>query len=129
VALGNVDIFVQCGSGVVPFFHLLMFDPLVMWRKLWFFLRNDIDASLPWFTGSRLIPQPKWRYGVAQKDIRKLQPLREVIQQLLCGELTGADLLRTFVSCRVQPLYKQKMTMWVYLGPNCPDCPFSVDFG
>jgi hypothetical protein len=41
---------------------------------------------------------------VAQKDFHRLQPLREVVQRLIQGGLTGADLLRTFVSHRVQPL-------------------------
>jgi hypothetical protein len=56
-----------------------MSNPPVKWRKVWFFLRNDADASLPVFMGSRPMPQPKWRYGVAQKDLRMLQPLHNVI--------------------------------------------------
>jgi hypothetical protein len=44
------------------------------------------------FTGSHRVPQPKWGYGVAQKHIHRLQPLRDVVQRLLQGELTGADL-------------------------------------
>jgi hypothetical protein len=37
------------------------------------------------------------------------------------------DLLRTFFSRRVQLLHQREMTMWMYLGPSCPDRPFSVD--
>jgi hypothetical protein len=75
-----------------------MSDPLVEWRKVWFFLWNNTDMSVPVFMSSRPIPQPKWRYGVAQTDLRRLQPLWE-------------------------------MTMWIYLGPSCPDRPFSVGLG
>jgi hypothetical protein len=36
------------------------------------FLRNDADTLLLVFTGSRPFPQPKWGYGVAQKDLCRL---------------------------------------------------------
>jgi hypothetical protein len=59
VVLGNADISVRSGPGVDPYYHLLMSDPLVEWWKVWFFLRNDVDALLPVFTGSRPVAQPK----------------------------------------------------------------------
>jgi hypothetical protein len=65
------------------------------------FLRNDTDALLPMFTGNHPAPQPSWVYGMARWDIRKLQPLREVIQELQQVGLMGADLPWTFVSCRI----------------------------
>jgi hypothetical protein len=128
-ALGNVDIFVRSTPGVDPYFHFLMSDPSVGWWKVWFFLRSDADALLPVFTGSLPIPQPKWGYVVAQKDLRRLQPQRDVIQWLLRGGWTGADLMWTFVSHLVQPLRQREMTMWMYLGSSCPDRPFSVELG
>jgi hypothetical protein len=39
----------------------------------------------------------------------------------------GADFLWTFFSRLVQPLSQREMTMWMYLGPSCPDCPFSLE--
>jgi hypothetical protein len=107
-ALGNVDIFVRSVPGVDPYFHLPISEPSIGWQKVWFFFRNDVDMLLPMFMGSRPIPQPKWGYGVAQKDLRMLQPLCEVIKQLLGGGLMGMDLLWTFVSCRVQPLCREE---------------------
>jgi hypothetical protein len=68
------------------------------------FLRNDADVPLLVFTGSCPIPQPKWGYGVAQKDLYRLQPMRDVVQWLLRGGLMGADLLWIFTSHRVQSL-------------------------
>jgi hypothetical protein len=41
----------------------------------------------------------------------------------------GTALHQTFFSHRVQPLRQRGMTMWVYLGPSCPDRPFSVELG
>jgi hypothetical protein len=81
-----------------------MSDPLIGWRKVWFFLRNNADAPLPVFMGSCPIAQPKWGYGVAQQYIRRLQPLRNIVWWLLRGGLTGVNLLWTFVSRHVQPL-------------------------
>jgi hypothetical protein len=80
---GNVDIFVRSGPGVDPYFCFSMSNPPIGWKKVWFFLRNDADTSLPLFMGSRPVPQPKWGYGVAQQYICRLQPLRDVIWRLL----------------------------------------------
>jgi hypothetical protein len=55
--------------------------------------------------GIHPVPEPNWGYGVAQRNIRRLQPLHDVIQRLLQGGLTGMDLLQTFVSHRIQPLH------------------------
>jgi hypothetical protein len=82
-ALGIVDIFIRYGRRVDPYFHLLTSGPTDGWRKVWFYLRNDTDAPLPVFTGSRPVPQPSWGYGMAQRDLHRLQPLCEVVQQLL----------------------------------------------
>jgi hypothetical protein len=60
-----------------------MFDHLVGWQKVWFFLRNHANRLLPVIMGSRPIPQLKWGYSVAQKDLRRLQPLRDVVRRLL----------------------------------------------
>jgi hypothetical protein len=66
---------------------------------------------------------------VAQKDLHKLHPQCDIVQQLLRGGLMGADLLRTFVSHHVQPLRPRGMTVRMYPGPNCPVHPFSVELG
>jgi hypothetical protein len=78
-----VDIFIRSRHGVDPHFHIPMSVPPDGWLKLWFFLRNDTDASFPVFMGSHPIPQPIWGYGVAKRDLHRQQPLREVVQQLL----------------------------------------------
>jgi hypothetical protein len=49
---------------------------------MWFFLRNDAAAPLPMLIGNHPIPQPNCEYEVAKMDLNKLQPLREVVQQL-----------------------------------------------
>jgi hypothetical protein len=78
-----VDIFVQSGPGIDPYFYFLMSDPLVGWQKVWFFVKNDVDVPLPVLTGSCPIPQLKWGYNVTRGRIRSLQPLGDVVQWLL----------------------------------------------
>jgi hypothetical protein len=53
----------------------------------------------------------------------------KVLKSLIRGRLTGTDLLRTFVSRRIQPLRWPKMTMWRYPGPDCPDRSFYAEMG
>jgi hypothetical protein len=76
---GNVDIFVRFGPQVDPYFLILMPNPSFGWRRAWFLLRNNADVPLPMFTGSNPAPHPNWGYSVAQIDLRRLQPLLEVI--------------------------------------------------
>jgi hypothetical protein len=88
---------------------------------------NDVDEPLPVFTGSQHVPQPNLGYDMAQRDLYRLQPLREVIQQLLWGPLIGAALLWTFFSHWVQLFRQWGLTMWMYPRPSCPDHPFSIE--
>jgi hypothetical protein len=54
---------------------------------------------------------PCWGYGVAKKDLHKLQLVLDVLKSLIRGGLTGVDHLRTFVSRHIQPLQRWEMTM------------------
>jgi hypothetical protein len=62
-------------------------------------------------------------------DLRRLQPLLEVIQELLQRGLTGMEILRTFFNLGVQPLRRREVNMWMHMGPSCSDCPFSAELG
>jgi hypothetical protein len=103
--LGGADIYVKSRHGVNPYFHLSMSESTNGWWKVWFFLRNYADVPLPVFTGSRPIPHPNWGYGVARRDLRKVQFMHEVIQQLRWEGLMDMNLLQTFFSYRIQPLH------------------------
>jgi hypothetical protein len=70
---------------------------------------------------------PQLGYDVAKRYIHKLQPLHYVVRQLLLDGLTGVDLLRTFVSCHIQPLRQWAVTMWMYPGPGCPYRSFTTE--
>jgi hypothetical protein len=123
----GVVIHVKSGHGVDPYFDLSMPKSMKGWQKKWFYLRNDASTPLPIFTSSCPVPLPSWGDGVARKDLSKFHPMREALQQLRQEGLTGTHLLWTFFSRRIQPLRRQKIKMWLYPGPSCPDRPFSVE--
>jgi hypothetical protein len=103
VSRGTI-IHVKFEHGVDPYFNLLMPRLMKGWRKKWFYLRNDASAPLLVFTGSRPVPLPFLGDGVARKDLSKLQPVHEALQQLWQEGLIGAHLLQTFFSRQIQPL-------------------------
>jgi hypothetical protein len=41
----------------------------------------------------------------------------------------GAEILRTFFSCRIQPLSRREVTTWMHPRPSCPDRPISTELG
>jgi hypothetical protein len=55
-----------------------------------------VSALLHAFTSSHPAPLPSFGDGVARKNLNKLQPLREALQQLRQEGLTKVHLLRTF---------------------------------
>jgi hypothetical protein len=124
---GGVVIHVKVGHGVDPYPEIPVPRSMKGWWMKWFYLRNDSSALLPAFTGGHPVPLPSWGDGVAREDLSKLQPLRENLQQLRQEGLTGMHLLWTFFSHRIQPLWKWRTKMWVYLGPICIDCLSSVE--
>jgi hypothetical protein len=80
-----------------------------------------VSALLHTFTSSHPAPLPSCGDGVARKNLNKLQPLREALQQLRQEGLTKVHLLRTFFSRRIEPLLRRRTKMGMYLGPCCPD--------
>jgi hypothetical protein len=64
VDLRGVVINVMSGHGVDPFFGLHMLEFVNEWQKMWFFLRNDVVAPLPVFTGNCTTPPPPNQLGV-----------------------------------------------------------------
>jgi hypothetical protein len=43
--------------------------------------------------------------------------------------MTGAELLLTFLSHRIQLFRQGELTMWMYPGPSSHDRPFSTELG
>jgi hypothetical protein len=59
----------------------------------------------------------------ARKDLSKIKPLREHLQQLQQEGMTEIHLMRMFFILRIQPLWRRRTKMWAYPGSRCPDHP------
>jgi hypothetical protein len=75
-------IHVKSKHGVDPYFNIDMPRSMKGWRKKWFFLRNNASVPLPPFNGSHPVPLPSRGDGVTRRDLGKLQPMHEALQQL-----------------------------------------------
>jgi hypothetical protein len=84
--------------------------------------RSQVVASPP-------PPHPNWGYGVAQTDLRRLQPLLEAIQGLLQRRLMSVEILWTLLSHGVQPLHRREVNARMNTGSSCLDCLFSAEMG
>jgi hypothetical protein len=120
---GGMVIHVKAGHRVDHYLEIPMPRSMKEWQKKWFYLKNNTSTLLPVFIGGRPVPLSSWGGGVARKDLGKLQTLHENIQQLWSDKLTRVHLLRTLFSHRIQPLWRQRTTMWTYPGPSCPTAP------
>jgi hypothetical protein len=58
-----------------------------------------------------------WRHELSEEEMKIMQPLMEKIQQLRATpkkELSGLQLIRTFIERRIQPLSARAHCMWDY---------------
>jgi hypothetical protein len=65
-------IHVESGPGIDPYLKIPRPMSMKGWWMKWFYLRNDVSALLPAFTGSYPIPLLSWGDGLAPKDLNKL---------------------------------------------------------
>jgi hypothetical protein len=90
------------------------------WHKLWFYLKNDIAAPLPVFSG-RLIEEvpPECRYFPVEKEKRRLHDLLNVITQLRSGGVHGVCVIGAYHARGVAPLMAHALSLYE-MAPNAP---------
>jgi hypothetical protein len=86
---GGAVIHVKVVHRVDPYLEIPMPGSTKGWWKKWFYLKNNAFALLPMFTSGCLVSVPSWGEGVTGKDLNKLQPLHEHLQQMRQDGLTG----------------------------------------
>jgi hypothetical protein len=67
--------------------------------------------------------QGSWAHELSEEEMKIMQPLMEKIQQLRATpkkELSGLQLIRTFIERRVQPLAARAHCMWDYTDHRDP---------
>jgi hypothetical protein len=87
--------------------------------ETWFLLKNETDALLPAFMGSRPIPHSNCEYGAAWTDLPRLPPLLEIVRGLLQKGLTGKEIMWTFLNRGVQPLCQLEAAVRMPPEPSC----------
>jgi hypothetical protein len=66
-----------------------------------------------------LRPRASWAHELTEEEMKITQPLMEKIQQLWATpekELSGLQLICTFIERRIQPLAARAHYMWDYTG-------------
>jgi hypothetical protein len=90
----------------------------------WFYARDKPSAGqnfgLEEFRPTTILrPRASWVHELSEEEMKIMYPLMEKIQQLRAmprKELSGLQLIRTFIERRVQPLATRAHCMWDYVA-------------
>jgi hypothetical protein len=106
----------------VPYFALQTPENNPGWRTKWFYAKdkfsNGETFGLEEFQATTVLrPRVSWRHDLSDEEMKITEPLMEKIQQLRATpkkELSGIQLIQTFIEHRIQPLAARAHCMWDY---------------
>jgi hypothetical protein len=112
----------------VEYFNLQTPENNLGWRTKWFYARDRPFAGqrfgLDEFRPNNVLrPRASWAHELTEEEMKITQPLMEKIQQLRATpkkELSGLQLIRTFIERQIQPLATRAHCMWDYTGRRDP---------
>jgi hypothetical protein len=92
------------------------------WRTKWYYAKDKSSDTekfrLKEFQPTSVLrPRMSWRHDLFDEELKITEPLMEKIQQLratLKKELSGIQLIRTFIERRIQPLAARAHCIWDY---------------
>jgi hypothetical protein len=107
----------------MPYFNLQTPENNPGWRTKWFYAKDKFSAGedfrLEEFWATIVLrPQVSWRHELSHEEMEITEPLMEKIQQLRATpkkELSGIQLIQTFIERRIQPLAARAHYMWDYI--------------
>jgi len=84
------------------------------WHLQWFYLKNNTTAPLPEFTGCLIKEAPEsWRkWGVLEKDKKKIQDHITAIHILKESGLKGSGVIKAYHARRVAPLMMRMLPLY-----------------
>jgi hypothetical protein len=108
----------------VEYFNLRTLENNPGWRTKWFYAKDKpfvgqvfgLDEFCP---TNILRPRVLWVHELTEEEMKITHPLLEKIQQLRATsekELSGLQLIRTFIKRRIQLLAARAHCMWDYTG-------------
>jgi hypothetical protein len=78
-------------------------DNTAGWRSEWFFIVDQLPG-LPRHTGHRPVKINEWDLGLSSRDLKELEPVLELINELKKHGVTGAAVARSFCRRMIQPI-------------------------
>jgi hypothetical protein len=106
----------------VPYFNLPTPENNSGWQTKWFYAKEKSsdgeELGLEEFRATTVLrPRVSWRHELSEEELKTTEPLMERIQKLRGTprkELSGVQLIRMFIKCRIQPLTARAHCMWDY---------------
>jgi hypothetical protein len=106
----------------VEYFNLQAPENNPEWRTKWYYAKDKFSDTekfgLEEFQPTGVLrPRVSWRHDLSDEELKIMELLMEKIQQLratLKKELSGIQLIRTFIERRIQPLAARAHCMWDY---------------
>jgi hypothetical protein len=106
----------------VPYFNLQTPKNNPGWRMKWFYAKDKSSSGetfgLEEFQATvNLRPRVSWKHDLSDEEMKITEPLMKKIKQLRATpkkELSGLQLIRTFIERWIQPLAARAHCMWDY---------------
>ena len=106
-----------------------MLESVQGWRKKWFYVRDEPSAGqkygLPEFSADAVVRKKRsWRNKLSAPEEAEVDKLMErvvALQNTAGKEVSGIQIISTFIRRRVQPLQARVHAMWQYKGADGPD--------
>jgi hypothetical protein len=108
----------------IEYFNLRTPENNPGWRTRWFYAKDKPSVGqefgLDEFRPTNVLwPRASWAHELPKEEMTITQPLMEKIRQLRATpkkEVSGLQLICTFVERRIQPLAAQAHCVWDYTG-------------
>ena len=122
---GSFGISVRPGA---EYFDLNMVDSAQGWRRRWFYIRDEpspgqVNGLEPFSAGSEIRKKRTWANElnpVEAAEVEKLMERVRFLRNTAGQEVTGFQIMATFIRRRVQPLQARAHGMWMYAGAADP---------
>jgi hypothetical protein len=88
-------------------------DNTAGWRSEWFYIADQVPG-LPRRTGHRPVKINEWDLGLSSRDLKELEPVLELFDELKKKGVTGAVVARSFCRRMIQPIKDQVHPAYEY---------------
>jgi hypothetical protein len=94
-------------------------DNTAGWRSKWFYISDQIPG-LPRQTGHRPVKINEWDLGLSSRDLKELEPVLELVNELKKKGVTRAAVARSFCRRMIQPIKDRVHPAYEYWGQSDP---------